>query len=145
EIGLHGAQMGAFRWKPDVSLSVDVANATDFPDADKKLRNEIKLGAGPAIRIGPAAHPLVNRRLEEVAARRKIPLQRVPIPTRSGTNANAIYPTRGGIPAGILSTPNRYMHSPSETVNLADLDQIPTLLAHFAASLTAGERFKVHQ
>jgi putative aminopeptidase FrvX len=144
EVGLHGARMGAFRFHPHVSLSVDVTNATDFPDADLKLRNHIKMGAGPAIRIGPAAHPKVNARLEEVAASKKIPLQRVPIPNRSGTNANAIYPSRTGVPAAILSTPNRYMHSSSETINLKDLDQIPTLMAHFAASLSKGERFTVH-
>jgi len=144
EVGLHGAQMGAYRWHPHVSLTVDVANATDFPDADVKLRNKIVMGAGPAIRIGPAAHPRVNARLEQVAEAQGITLQRVPIPSRSGTNANAIYPSRTGVPAAILSTPNRYMHSPSETINLADLDQIPTLMAHFAAGLAAGERFTVH-
>jgi putative aminopeptidase FrvX len=144
ELGLHGAQMGSFRWDPDVALVVDVTNATDFPDVDVKLRNEIKMGEGPAMRVGPSCHPRVVERLEAVAAKRKITLQRVPIPGRSGTNANAIYPNRAGIPVGILSTPNRYMHSPSETINLKDLDQIPTLMAAFAADLKKGEQFTVH-
>jgi putative aminopeptidase FrvX len=145
ETGLHGAAMGAFRWDPSVALVVDVTNATDFPLAEKKLRNDIQMGAGPALRYGPAAHPRVNERLEKIAAAQKINLQRVPIPARSGTNANAIYPARQGIPTGILSTPNRYMHSPSETINLRELDQIPTLMAHFAADLKKGERFTVHK
>lgn len=144
EIGLNGARMGAYRWNPDVALVVDVTNATDYPDADPKLRNKIKMGEGPAIRIGPASHPRVAERLERVAEANKINLQRVPIPTRSGTNANAIYPVREGIPCGILSTPNRYMHSPSETVNMKDLEQIPKLMAKFAASLKRSEKFKVH-
>lgn len=144
EVGLHGAAMGAFRWDPDVALVVDVTNATDFPDVEKKLRNEIKMGAGACLRIGPSCHPKVVERLEQVAGKLKLPLQRVPIPGRSGTNANAIYPARAGIPTGILSTPNRYMHSPSETINLKDLDSIATLLAHFAAGLKKGERFTVH-
>lgn len=145
EVGLHGARMGAYRWHPNVSITVDVCNATDFPDAEPKLRGSIKMGQGPAMRIGPAAHPRVNARLESIAAERGINLQRVPIPQRSGTNANAIYPSRTGVPSAILSTPNRYMHSPSETINLADLDQIPTLMAHFAAGLQRGERFTVHE
>ncbi len=144
EVGLHGAAMGAYRWDPDVALVVDVTNATDFPGVEKKLRNEIRMGAGPAIRIGPSCHPRVVERLEQLARKHKINLQRVPIPGRSGTNANAIYPARQGIPTGILSTPNRYMHSPSETINLKDLDQIPTLMAQFAASLKKGEKFTVH-
>jgi endoglucanase len=144
EVGLSGAAMGAFCWDPDVAIVVDVTNATDFPDVEKKLRNEIKMGGGPCIRIGPSCHPKVVERLEKTAAALGIALQRVPIPGRSGTNANAIYPARQGIPTGILSTPNRYMHSPSETINLRDLDQIPTLMAHFARGLKKGEIFTVH-
>jgi endoglucanase len=144
EVGLIGAGMGAFRWDPDVAIVVDVTNAIDYPDVDEKLRNVIKMGGGPAIRVGPACHPKVVERLEKVATRHKIKLQRVPIPGRSGTNANAIYPARQGIPTGILSTPNRYMHSPSETINLRDLDQIPTLMSRFAADLKKNEQFTVH-
>jgi putative aminopeptidase FrvX len=144
EVGLQGARMGAFRWDPHVALVVDVCNATDYPDAKKELRGDIRLGAGPAIRVGPAAHPRVNERLEKLAKDLGIKLQYVPIPLRSGTNANAIYPARQGIPTGILSTPNRYMHSAAETVNLADLDQIPTLMAAFGHSLKRGETFSVH-
>ena len=61
----------------------------------------------------------------------------------SGTDADAIFWTRGGIPSGIISLPNRYMHSPVEVVNLKDLEQIPQLMAAFALSLKKGERFKV--
>lgn len=144
EVGLSGAAMGAFRWDPDVVLVVDVTNATDFPEVEMKLRNEIKMGGGPCLRVGPSCHPKVVARLEQVAAKLKVNVQRVPIPGRSGTNANAIYPARQGIPVGILSTPNRYMHSPSETIDLADLEQIPNLMAHFAAGLKKGEKFTVH-
>lgn len=144
EVGLNGAAMGAYRHNPHAAIVVDVTNATDFPLVEKKLRSEIKMGAGPALRIGPVAHPKVNERLEAVAAAKKIPLQRVPIPGRSGTNANAVFTSRQGIPTAILSTPNRYMHSPSETIDLGDLDQIPTLMAAFCAGLKKGERFTVH-
>jgi len=145
EVGLHGAAMGAFRWDPDVCITVDVTNATDFPDVDPKLRNKIKMGEGPAMRVGPSCHPVVCERLRKVAATNKINLQIVPIPGRSGTNANAIYPARQGIPTGILSTPNRYMHAPSETINLKDLDQIPTLMAKFAGGLKKTDKFVVHR
>lgn len=145
EVGLNGAAMGAFRWDPDAAIVVDVTNASDYPHVDPKLRNKITMGGGPAIRIGPSCHPKVVERLEKVAAAGKIKLQRVPIPGRSGTDANAIYPARQGIPTGILSTPNRYMHSPSETIHLRDLDQIPTLMAKFAADLRKNERFTVHR
>jgi len=144
EVGLNGAAMGAYRWNPHAAIVVDVTNATDFPLVEKKLRSDIRMGGGPAIRIGPVAHPRVNERLEKLALQKKIPLQIVPIPSRSGTDANAIFIQRSGIPTAILSTPNRYMHSPSETIDLKDLDQIPTLMAAFCSSLKKGERFTVH-
>jgi len=145
EVGLAGAQMAAFRWDPDVAIVVDVGNSTDFPDTIKNLRNDIRMGAGPCQRIGSAAHPKVVERLDEVAKKLKLHLQRIPIPIRSGTNAGSIYTSRRGIPTGILSTPNRYMHSPSETINLKDLDSIPTIMTEFVKSIKAGESFTVHK
>jgi len=61
----------------------------------------------------------------------------------SGTDTDAIFWTRGGIPSGLISLPNRYMHSPVEVVSLKDLEQIPQLMAAFALSLKKGEEFKV--
>ncbi len=57
EIGLNGAAMGAFRWDPDVALVVDVTNATDYPDVEMKLRNEIKMGGGPGAARRPQLPP----------------------------------------------------------------------------------------
>ncbi|MCZ7635019.1 MAG: hypothetical protein M5U12_02490 [Verrucomicrobia bacterium] len=61
----------------------------------------------------------------------------------SGTDTDVIFWTRGGIPSGLVSLPNRYMHSPVELVNLRDLELIPRLLAAFAWSLKRNELFKV--
>ncbi len=61
----------------------------------------------------------------------------------SGTDTDVIFWTRGGIPSGLISLPNRYMHSPVELVSLKDLVQIPQLIAAFAQSLVKGEQFKV--
>jgi endoglucanase len=61
----------------------------------------------------------------------------------SGTDADAIFWTRGGIASALVSLPNRYMHSPVEVVSLKDLEKIPELLAAFAVSLKKGEEFKV--
>ena len=61
----------------------------------------------------------------------------------SGTDTDVIFWTRGGIPSGLISLPNRYMHSPVELVNLKDLQYIPELMAAFALSLRKDEAFKV--
>jgi endoglucanase len=63
----------------------------------------------------------VLQRLETVAAKKKIPLQHEAMSATSGTDTDVIFWTRGGIPSGLISLPNRYMHSPVEIVNLKDL------------------------
>jgi putative aminopeptidase FrvX len=85
----------------------------------------------------------VLARLEEIAAQKNIPLQHEAMSASSGTDTDVIFWTRGGIPSGLVSLPNRYMHSPVEVVNLKDLEYIPELLAGFAVSIGKGETFKV--
>ena len=143
EVGLLGARQIAYSLNPDVALVVDVTHATDYPTVSKEQHGDIRLGKGPAITHGGCNHPKVVERIEEVAAGKSIPLQHEAISATSGTDTDVIFWTRGGIPSGLISLPNRYMHSPVELVSLKDLEQIPQLLAGFAASLTAGEKFKV--
>ncbi len=78
-----------------------------------------------------------------VANKHHIRLQHEAMSATSGTDTDAIFWTRGGIPCGLISLPDRYMHSPVELVSLNDLEQIPELLAAFALSLKRGEEFKV--
>ena len=143
EVGLLGARQIAYSLNPDVALVVDVTHATDYPTVSKEQHGDIRLGKGPAITHGGCNHPKVIERIEEVAAGKSIPLQHEAISATSGTDTDVIFWTRGGIPSGLISLPNRYMHSPVELVSLKDLEQIPQLLAGFAASLSAGEKFKV--
>ena len=37
-----------------------------------------------------------------------------------------------GVAAGLVSVPNRYMHSPVELISLEDIDRAADLLARFA-------------
>lgn len=143
EVGLLGARQIAYSLKPDVALVVDVTHATDYPTVSKQLHGDIKLGGGPAVTHGVCNHPAVVERLEQVAQQLKIPLQHEATSATSGTDTDAIFWTRGGIASGLISLPNRYMHSPVEMVNLRDLEQIPELMAGFALSLKHGEEFKV--
>ena len=82
-------------------------------------------------------------RIEAVAKAKKFRSSTRPCPPTSGTDTDVIFWTRGGIASALISLPNRYMHSPVEVVSLKDLEQIPMLLAAFAASLKKGEQFKV--
>ena len=143
EVGLLGARQIAYSLKPDVALVVDVTHATDYPTVSKAQHGDTKVGHGPTITHGGCNHPEVVARIEAVAKAKKIPLQHEAMSSTSGTDTDVIFWTRGGIASALISLPNRYMHSPVEVVNLKDLEQIPQLLAAFAASLKKGEEFKV--
>ena len=143
EVGLLGARQIAYSLKPDVALVVDVTHATDVPTINKQQHGSVKMGAGPALTHGGCNHPEVVARLEQLADKKKIPLQHEAMSASSGTDTDVIFWTRGGIASALISLPNRYMHSPVEVVSLADLEKIPELMAAFAQSLKAGEEFKV--
>lgn len=143
EIGYQGggAQTSAFALEPDVALVVDVTFATDVPDVDKKELGEHKLGGGPVLTRGSAAHPLVFEKLAEAAAEAGIAhtIQAAARATR--TDADVIRWTRAGIPTGLISIPNRYMHSPNEMVSVSDLDGAVRLIEAFARRLTPDTDF----
>ena len=143
EVGLLGARQIAYSLKPDVAVVVDVTHATDYPTVNKPQHGDIKVGCGPSLTHGGCNHPEVVARLEEVAKAKKISLQHEATSGTSGTDTDVIFWTRGGIASALVSLPNRYMHSPVEVVSLRDLEQIPQLLAAFAASLKKQEEFKV--
>ncbi|MEY4916939.1 MAG: hypothetical protein RL616_852 [Verrucomicrobiota bacterium] len=143
EVGLLGARQIAYSLHPDTALVVDVTHATDYPTVSKTQHGDTRLGKGPAITHGGCNHPEVVKRLEEVAKKKKIPLQHEAMSNSSGTDTDVIFWTRGGIASALISLPNRYMHSPVEVVNLRDLEMIPQLMAAFVQSVKRGEKFKV--
>ena len=143
EVGLLGARQIAYSLNPDTALVVDVTHATDYPTVSKAQHGDTRIGKGPAITHGGCNHPEVVKRLEEVAKKKKIPLQHEAMSASSGTDTDVIFWTRGGIASALISLPNRYMHSPVEVVSLKDLEMIPQLMAAFVQSLKKGEQFKV--
>ncbi len=143
EIGYQGggARSSAFALEPHVALVVDVTFSTDVPDVPKKELGDHKVGGGPVLSRGSAAHPVVFERLVEVAEAEKIPYTIQASPRSTRTDADGIHLTRNGVPTGLVSVPNRYMHSPNEVVSLADLAHTARLLAAFVRSLEAETDF----
>ena len=68
-----GARSSAFGLEPDAALVVDVTFSTDVPNIEKKVLGEHRLGGGPVLSRGSAAHPVVFERLVEVAGAEGIP------------------------------------------------------------------------
>ena len=141
EIGLRGAQTSAFSVDPHVGIAVDVTHATDCPTIDKKQEGDVKLGGGPVIYRGPNMNPVVVDRLMKVAGQSQIAFQPAASGRATGTDANTIQTSRGGVATGLVSIPNRYMHSPVEMISLDDIDRAADLLAAFACDLKASDTF----
>jgi endoglucanase len=115
------------------------AHATDCPTIEKKEEGDVALGKGPVIERGPNMNPKVVRRLVQTAEAHKIPFQMAACGKATGTDANSIQVSRAGVATGLVSIPNRYMHSPVEMISLDDIDHAANLLARFCEGLTGDE------
>jgi endoglucanase len=141
EIGLRGAQTSAYGVDPHVGIAVDVTHATDCPTIDKRQQGDIALGKGPVIFRGPNMNPVVTKRLIDLSTSKEIPYQISAIGRAAPNDSNALQITRAGVAAGLVSIPNRYMHSAVEMISLEDIDHAADLLAEFAMGLTGDEDF----
>jgi putative aminopeptidase FrvX len=127
EMTLAGAGTSAYGLNPDVALAVDVTLTGDTPEARHMA---VSLGQGPAIKVldsGMVAHAGVKELMVRRAEQAKIPYQ-LEVLTGGTTDAMAIQIVREGVPAGCLSVPCRYVHSPSEMVDYGDVQNSVKLL-----------------
>lgn len=139
EIGVRGATTSAYSTDPHLAVAVDVGHATDHPDCDNRKFGETKLGGGPILCRGANINPKVYDRLLKAARRLRIPYQVEADPRPTGTDARALQMGRGGVATGLVSIPLRYMHTPSEVVDLEDVERCVQLLVEFALDLQPGD------
>lgn len=135
ELGLRGARTSAFGIDPQVGIAVDVTHATDCPTIEKKSDGDVRLGAGPVIFRGPNMNLAVTERLIATARSRDIACQLGALARAASNDANPMQINRSGMATGLVSIPNRYMHSPVETISLADIERAADLLAAFCEGL----------
>jgi len=127
EVGIRGATTAAFHIAPEIGLAVDVTRTGDTP---KGTKMDVSLGKGPAIKVrdsGMLADPRIVDWMTSTAKSNHIPYQ-LEVLERGGTDARAIQLSRAGVPAGCLSIPCRYIHSPSEMVDMADVQNAVKLM-----------------
>ena len=142
ETTFAGARTTAFALDLQACIVVDVTFASDVPDIDAARTGDAKLGKGVQISRGANLHPRMTELLMETAEAENIPYS-VAVPGRnSGTDADAIHFARAGVPCGLVSVPLRYMHSPVETVQLADVEHAVELLAATCLRLGPDEDFR---
>jgi endoglucanase len=142
EVTFAGSRTSAYALRPDLAIAVDVTFATDQPGVELGQITKHVLGSGPVIAYGSTLHPRISELLHDAAEEAKIEFTVESLGRGTGTDADAIHITRAGIPTGLVSVPLRYMHSPVETVALADVDAAARLIAAFAGRLEPGMSFE---
>ena len=134
EVGCRGAKAAAGGILPDYAIVVDVTHA-NTPDEHSLT---VELGGGAAVGIGPNMNHAMTQHILRLAKREDIPVQKEVCPGgSSGTNAAVIQVSGCGVATALLSLPLRYMHSPSEVIDFADMENTLRLITAFVPELEA--------
>ncbi len=141
EIGLYGARGAAFGLDPVAAIAVDVTHATDTPGVSKNENGDHSLGSGPVIKRATNISPVVSEGLIAAAEAEAIPYTLEADSRSTGTDADAIQFARAGIATGLVSCPNRYMHSPNEIVDVQDVENCARVISAYVKTLGADTDF----
>ena len=132
EVGLKGARTCAFGICPTLALAIDTTVPGDHPGINK-TDSALELGKGPVITVADAsgrgliAHPQILKWLKDTANQNKIPYQ-LGVGSGGTTDASSIHLTKEGIPTGTVSIATRYIHSPVEVLDIADIEACISLI-----------------
>jgi len=142
EVSYAGAFTSTFKLAPLVSIALDVTHATDYPGADKQRNSDVSLGGGPVLCRGASMNPVVFKGLKAAGEKLGLNCPVQAAPRQSFTDADAMIRSGAGTATGLVSFPNRYMHSPNEVVSLSDLENSARLIAEFIRTIDPGSDFR---
>ena len=128
EVGLRGGTTSCYAINPDVGICVEVDFSTDQPDVERKHNGDVALGKGPILPRGANINPALFDLLADTAVGESIAVQFTGIPRATGTDANVMQISRGGVATALVKIPLRYMHTPVEVLSLADLENAVKLI-----------------
>jgi len=135
ELGFRGAITSAFNIDPQIGIAIDVCLATDHPGISKAKYGECGLGKGPTLAVGANINPRVLELLKKAAGKAGVTYQIEAIASNTKTDAKAIQTTKSGVATGLVSIPNRYMHTPVEVISLKDLEGAVKILTEFVKQI----------
>ena len=141
EVGLRGGTTSSYSVNPDVGICVEVDFATDQPDVEKKHNGEVGLGKGPILPRGANINPALFDLLSDTATQHNIAVQYTGIAKATGTDANVMQISRGGVATALVKIPLRYMHTPVETLSLSDLEGAVDLIVATLEKIGKKEAF----
>jgi len=136
EIGLRGAEMIARRIKPDIAIITDVTHDTQTPMISKIIEGDVACGKGPSPTYGPAVHNKLLSFVQDIAEKKKIPLQMRTVSRSTGTDTDSFAYANDGCPSVLISIPLRYMHTTVEMLHKSDIENTIQLMYETLLALT---------
>jgi putative aminopeptidase FrvX len=136
EIGLRGAEMIARRIKPNVAIVTDVTHDTTTPMINKIAEGDIACGKGPSLAYAPAVHNKLLSFVEDIATKKKIPVQWRTLSRTTGTDTDSFAYANDGCPSVLISIPLRYMHTTVEMLHQHDIEDTIQLIYETVIALT---------
>lgn len=124
-----GAVTGAYKINADEAIAVDVSFASQ-PDVTGQYSG-IELDGGPMIGISPVLNKKMTDKLISICDSDGRKYQLEPLSGRTGTNADHIAISRGGVKTALVSISQRYMHTAVEVISLDDVEATAALLADY--------------
>ena len=128
EVGLRGAEMIARRIKPNIAVITDVTHDTYTPMVNKMIEGDVACGKGPSLAFGPAVHNKLLDLVQDVASKKKIPVQLRAVSRSTGTDTDSFAYANDGCPSVLISIPLRYMHTTVEMLHKNDIEQTIQLM-----------------
>ena len=137
EVGLRGAEMIARRIKPNIAVITDVTHDTYTPMVNKMIEGDVACGKGPSLAYGPAVHNKLLDLVQDVAAKKKIPVQLRAVSRSTGTDTDSFAYANDGCPSVLISIPLRYMHTTVEMLHKNDIEQTIQLMYETLLTLSS--------
>lgn len=128
ETNESGASTAAFLLEPDEAIVVDTgfAKQEGVPSGQSG-----EMGKGPIISIAPVLSRRLTDRLMNTADKLGITYALEVDGGMTGTNADGISVTRGGILCAVISVPDKNMHTQTETVSIKDIEDTARVIAEY--------------
>lgn len=139
EIGLRGAKTSAFSIQPDICIAIDVVQASDYPNMDKRQFGDIKLGHGVVLSKGANISFPLYKKIQELAEKNNIDYQTEAIPGSSRTDIAEVQISRNGVATALMGIPIRYLHTANEIVSRKDIFCAVDLLYEFVSSMNQDD------
>jgi putative aminopeptidase FrvX len=131
EVGLRGAAVAAYDFRPDLAFILEGTGAADFPLAQKSGQGSTPaLGGGPVITVMDRS-VFCDRHLVQLLIDTSkslgIPYQ-LKRPGIGGTDAGRISLSGGGVRTAVVAVACRYIHSPAALTSIRDIHRCLKLM-----------------